>query len=941
MNDYTKIIENDIRLLLADYEEQENEETYPIIPAQPSADDIKYISSNYHEMKITQDTALFVDPKTGEILGPQGEGTLAIVLYGGSPESKNSKTSRLETERAVRIPRLLQSDMLLNYHIAEISFYEGKHASRYTGDHHLLSATGFHNLTDPVFTRMPGEIHRKPCYVGFYLSPGSKYKICLLSKENAWPKTFDDYVNAEYAGASNLFSEIEQNLKPLASSRMNQLIFLPCPENYEALSEKEEEHLITLGRHNLGQRYENKEANGWWFNLPIAAYPWMSADLQRLLTGYLDEDREHSNAFKGLSGWHTDSWICLVKNLAEGLMFLHQKRGIHGDIRPANIMTNVYEDRELLPDQFKWIDIGLAGDEFTEFSEDAKTAIVPRPLGEERKCPFYAPERNDILEFEDADKICIEQDENGIRLSFLWRERTFDDAAFPLRIRAGRDPIRELGKLRKGDRIQVREFLFDIEEIISETEIRIRNIYEVGFERLLIQKTGDDLEALIRRLNGAAISRYKIFRQWSQATDIYGFGVILLYLFYMKGLHHLKTHNHEEKEDLRTEVSGLVFNRLRRERTFEEFISLLRSQSFLEIFLNTLWKKGIENTEAIWELDHESSETEKLSAVVDTIVGLDATSELILYGADGSYRLFIQILYISLCCLWRQDEADDIVRSATLADAEPDTDIFEIVKPDQTPDYHRFTPFCEDRFKIRKGELEKPANALKKAIDRIIDQKHKNAALPDQARHPANKGDTVREIGVTWQKRITTLNQEVRGLREERGRLNQELSKLQHEFAKLKQYADKTSQEHAASKQRADKAVQENEKLKQRINKLIQENILIKQSVDSEHATIRKSREDFDKESERLKNRECELANANASLEKRIDELMRENTDIRYRMKSAEAKKNAVIREIAEKCSIIESEEPFPTAFSGYKKGYVERFFRDLNNILREKGAEA
>jgi serine/threonine protein kinase len=940
MDDYTKIIENDIRLLLAGYEDPEDDDTYPVVPVQPSADDIKYISGNYHEMKVTQDTALFVNPETGEILGPQGEGTLAIVLYGGSPESKNSKTSRLETERAVRIPRLLQSDMLLNYHIAEISFYEGKHASRYTGDHHLLSATAFHNLTDPVFTRMPGETHRKPCYVGFYLSPGSKYKICLLSKENAWPKAFDDYVNAEYAGASNLFSEIEQSLKTLASSEMNRLIFLPCPENYEALSEKEEEHLITLGRHNLSQRYENKEANGWWFNLPIAAYPWMSADLQRLLTGYLDEDREHSNSFKGLSGWHTDSWLSLVQDLAEGLMFLHQKRGIHGDIRPANIMTNVYEDRDLLPDQFKWIDIGLAGDEFTEFSDDEKTAIVPRPLGEERKTPFYAPERNDILEFEDADKIRIKQDENGIRLSFLWRERTFDDAAYPLRIRSGSDPIRELGKLRKGDRIQVREFLFDIEEIISETEIRIQNIYEVGFERLLIQKTGDALETVIRRLDRAAISRYKIFRQWSQATDIYGFGVIFLYLFYMKGLHHLKIHKDSEKEDPQTGVSDLVFNRLRRERTFEEFISLLRSQSFLEIFLNILWKKGIENTDAIWELDQESAETEKLSAIVDTIVGLDATSELVLYGADGSYRLFIQILYIALCCLWRQDEADDIVRSAAITDAEPDTDIFEIPKPEQIPEYHRFTPFCEDRFKIRKGELEKPAKALKKAIDRIIDQKHKNVILPDQTRLAVNRGSTVREIGVTWQKRITTLNQEVRGMREERTRLNQELSKLQHEFAKLKQYADKTSQEHAAAKQRADKAVQENEKLKQRVNKLTQENILIKQSVDSEHATIRQSRKEFVEESERLKTRECELTTANASLEQRIEELMRENRDLLYRMKSVEAKKDTLIREIAEKCSLIESEEPFPTAFTGYKKGYVNRFFRELNNMLREKGAE-
>jgi len=527
---------------------------------------------------------------------------------------------------------------------------------------------------------------------------------------------------------------------------MDKIVFLPCPENYDhdvtscAITrddQKNKNQPVLIGRDNLTQLYSENEATGWWFNLPIAGYPWMSADLERLLTGYLDE--ENKTEFKGLDGWPLDSWMELIQNLAKGLIYLHQKGGVHGDIRPANIMANVYEDRNLMPDQFKWIDVGVANDDFSEFSDDKKMSITHAPLGDERKTPFYARERNEVIDLEDADIINIKKSETGIVLSFSWRRRTTDDHAVPLKIREKGYPIRELGKLRAGDRIQVREFLFDV-KAVDEAEIKISNVYEIGFGCLLIHKTGGDLDNLVRRLNGAPISKYRIYKQWSQATDIYGFGVVILYLFYMRGLYFLKSGSKPAgNKEAQPNIGELSFNRLRREKTFEEFIKLLKSRSFLEIFSQYLISNEIEEPENIWQLVEEQQIRDKLSDISEILMELDPTSGLILYGAS-SYRLFTQIIYLCLCCLWRKDEVE------------------EIIPLENSAGYHKFNMFCDNRFKISGKNQQRPATELKDAIDQIIKFSHKNEYVEMEGNRDRA------EIGTTWQKRMANLRETVGGL---------------------------------------------------------------------------------------------------------------------------------------------------------------------------------
>jgi len=87
--------------------------------------------------------ALAADRTTGRILGFEAEGTLGIVVSGGVPDSFNlhgwrgenndwaqTKQHFFTTPYAIRIPRMLESELLLNFQIAESAYHEGDMATK-------------------------------------------------------------------------------------------------------------------------------------------------------------------------------------------------------------------------------------------------------------------------------------------------------------------------------------------------------------------------------------------------------------------------------------------------------------------------------------------------------------------------------------------------------------------------------------------------------------------------------------------------------------------------------------------------------------------------------------------------------------------------------------------------------------------------------------------
>jgi hypothetical protein len=123
------------------------------------------------QILLTEDTCVEVTAD-GELVGPTAEGTLAIIMHGTNPNNPS-------VEKAVRIPRLLQSDLLLNFHVAEISYHESKQAESCNKFSYVLGASqAIRTQRANTYTNIPG-FPNQPCFVGFYLSPSSPLPVVL------------------------------------------------------------------------------------------------------------------------------------------------------------------------------------------------------------------------------------------------------------------------------------------------------------------------------------------------------------------------------------------------------------------------------------------------------------------------------------------------------------------------------------------------------------------------------------------------------------------------------------------------------------------------------------------------------------------------------------------------------------------------------------------
>jgi hypothetical protein len=436
------------------------------------------------QIEIFQGTALFVDKDSGEFIGPIAEGTMGIILYAGS--AKRIKEDGLNSADAIRIPRLLQLDELLNFHIAEICYHEGIQAEKAADLSGLGGAKCMLRPGKPnYYATIPGG-DRSPCYVGFYLSPNAKYSLALVSEKQAWPLEFANYLHQVGYEPKELYAEINrfadldvQNRAVDRSDTLETLLYLPDLRKRKQAGKKNHEDaeinaqqpaskLRNLGRSIIEEAYTRKDIGGWWFNLPICLYSWMTSDLERLMTGLLDDESTSlnnanpekiaSSDAKLLSNWRPITWLSLARTLTLGLSALHTKGLIHGDPRPANIMAKLSEEDVLLPDHFRWIDVGLGYGHVNTTTTDPDGRISqtpPAPLGGGRVTPFYAPERVESVEFEDADMVRLSKRIDGYYLlEFLWKRRTYEEPVALMLKDARGKPLRELGKLGKGDRIQ-------------------------------------------------------------------------------------------------------------------------------------------------------------------------------------------------------------------------------------------------------------------------------------------------------------------------------------------------------------------------------------------------------------------------------------------------------------------------------------------------------
>jgi len=691
------------------------------------------------QIEIFQGTALFVDKESGEFIGPIAEGTMGIILYAGS--AKKIKEDGLNSADAIRIPRLLQLDELLNFHIAEISYHEGIQAEKAADLSGLGGAKCMLRPGKPNYhATIPGG-DRSPCYVGFYLSPNAKYRLALVSEKQAWPLEFATYLRQVGYEPKDLYAEINhhtsmdlENRAVDRSDTLETLLYLPdlrkrkqktrkAQEEAEINAQHSASKLRSLGRSIIEEAYTRKDIGGWWFNLPICIYSWMTSDMERLLTGLLDDDTSTLDDIPSdarlLSNWRPITWLSLARTLTLGLSALHTKGLIHGDPRPANIMAKLSEEDVLLPDHFRWIDVGLGYGHVSANPAEADGRITqapPAPLGGGRVTPFYAPERVESVEFEDADMVRLSKRNDGyFKLEFLWKRRTYEEPVALMLKDARGKPLRELGKLLRGDRIQLREFIFDVERVETD-HVVVSRIYEVVLDRVLIEHKETENEAsIISKLQNVAISRYRLFKQWSQATDIFGLGILVLYMFFIRGL--FLRRQYLNKENPAGNHSEFYLEKSSRERIFHELSTLIRSQIFLNGFIAAVKERGkYTNKSQLWQKDvlmplasdykrenftgkANPSHPERIQQIVDHILTMDANFTTVLMGANRNNGLFVLIIYFCLSCVWRRDEVSDLLAS----------------------DFP-FEPYCDSREIITdKENRSKPARRAREDLEQLCE----------------------------------------------------------------------------------------------------------------------------------------------------------------------------------------------------------------------------
>lgn len=278
----------------------------------------------------------------------------------------------------------------------------------------------------------------------------------------------------------------------------------------------------------------------WYVGLPSIVYEWGNSTLAEVIANNKTDK------------WALGEYIELTKSLLGGLNSLHHRNVIHSDIRPANVMHIGTGDN---PRNYKLIDYGsfnkhdygINSANKAVSSKEHKSILGPT-LSKERTSPFYAPERRADIEKENADTAVFMLDKDNVRIMLGWRHELLDgehvqdkiiteirNYTFP-HMKGEEEEGHDPALLIPGDKIQIREYIFQIEDIaIDENGNKIilasKNYWKIFHGKIITSVSDEILDN-----SWMSIPRTKELRQWSFATDIYGIGSIFFYLLFWGGV---------------------------------------------------------------------------------------------------------------------------------------------------------------------------------------------------------------------------------------------------------------------------------------------------------------------------------------------------------------------------------------------------------------------
>lgn len=622
---------------------------------------------------LTDDWYIPVD-EYGKCIGKCFEGAVGFVVQLIS--HRNS-----DNFMALKIPRLMAETHRENAYITELMDKELKAVEKiFLGGGNpsgLLNAFVSHGsfIQGPLSIKRGPEIAQKwdSSLVFVSFEKGQNPSFCLVRQERNKILTLPPKVKVDIS--TQALKEIKTAGK-FKGNDWYQGVFIdfPSSSNHELASEniKTNEQIEIFSVDNA-LKYQAKFGT-WYTSLPSVVYGWAPDTLQGAIS------RPKGRSRNGY--WNLKKHLKLIRNISNGLTSLHNQGMLHADIRPANI---VCQGDETNPDDYYIADYG-------SFAETGARGIEKNPgpggltvmgpiIGGERASAFYAPERSFGREKESADTaVIIKQDGGNLFLVLGWRKdlinsRTNEVENSIIKKVSEVSKLAQNESLLQGDRIQVRDYIFDVLEAWDDGEkqiIRCKLEYWKIYHGKIVVSSSDDF----KRIDWLPVPRTIELLQWSASTDLYGLGALALYSIF----HDVRTRPEKTKENLGSEKEKNL--KLNNASQFEEDFKILLEYLASVPYFKTIWP----DLEWLREFMEQKLQDESLNATeyanlifrekFDTGHGeditlrqrvIDISSRLsqtvpgareLITAFDHDLGQFIFFIHFVLCCLHRQAEMD-------------------------------------------------------------------------------------------------------------------------------------------------------------------------------------------------------------------------------------------------------------------------------------------
>jgi hypothetical protein len=439
----------------------------------------------------------------------------------------------------------------------------------------------------------------------------------------------------------------------------------------------------------------NPTGKTWYTSLPSVAYWWAPGTLQEAISLY-----------KRGESWDIAQHLSLAVTLCKGLYSLHSRGKLHADLRPANI---AYLGDPSRPSNYYLSDYGSfaeSGARASERNPQGGTVLGPI-VGTERASSFYAPERRAGREREAADTAVVIKPSGGDTLYVVlgWRSDLIDSKTsnISLNIQALLEKFAKSEEkssiddaLVVGDRIQIREYIFDVmkaAEVDGKQVLRCKEgIWKIYHGRIVVKNT-DPFNAV----HWFPIPRTIELLQWSAATDLYGLGAMVLYSVYRNASPSLSDDSGKIEQDFRRMLGYLeskpyfqsVWPDLEQMRKHLE--NMLGSADDLSPEQFAAHRRSGDSNRVNQTLQKETIDV--VSRITQTVPGTRRLAEV--FGFNPAY--FIFFIHFVLCCLHRRNHLNEMLDEKGLQKDAADE-----------------APFCEDR-----RELPRASGGAKLALDRL------------------------------------------------------------------------------------------------------------------------------------------------------------------------------------------------------------------------------